>query len=563
MLATNPGQPSKPRAADQPPSEKRRRTGKDTTSHGPTLEVALVDIDLVVFGRYEIKAWFPSPYVIDQLEYRQATSAAKPPPQPEPATLRLKRQSNGRFLKKQPKSSRPTRHTHAFQEHPPDTLPTSPSHSTPPPETHDDDHRIQKHNRSPSPDSLSSLQSTSSPPSNHSDLHHPNHLLPVPPNHLYPSPQSHPSSLTSDPGPTTSHPASNHLLPHSRPPPALKLYVCDGCLKYLFSSESYLQHKMRCEATHPPGRKVYQSGKLIIREVDGSSAKLYCQCLCLFGKLFIDHKYIFFDVEGFKFYVLTEAGDEAGGRETIVGFFSKEKISYDGYNLACIVTLPPFQNKGHGTLLIEFSYELDRIEAEKGAGVFLEHSHKQVLGTPERPLSALGARGYLRFWTAVLVRFFRTLFTPPAPRAATKPSARRAAPPAETPIAISLEHISRSTRLRPDDVAFALVSSGLAVPKPRPAATRSTTPVSEEDEEEAFVITPRLVERVARKANVRRALLDPRHVLLNRPASPTPRDPSAAPAADNCSPPSDSSVHSLPPAPVCPSPRPTFLRTHT
>ncbi|WAR60542.1 hypothetical protein PtB15_9B481 [Puccinia triticina] len=477
MLATNPGQPSKPRAADQPPSEKRRRTGKDTTSHGPTLEVALVDIDLVVFGRYEIKAWFPSPYVIDQLEYRQATSAAKPPPQPEPATLRLKRQSNGRFLKKQLKSSRPTRHTHAFQEHPPDTLPTSPSHSTPPPETHDDDHRIQKHNRSPSPDSLSSLQSTSSPPSNHSDLHHPNHLLPVPPNHLYPSPQSHPSSLTSDPGPTTSHPASNHLLPHSRPPPALKLYVCDGCLKYLFSSESYLQHK---------------SGKLIIREVDGSSAKLYCQCLCLFGKLFIDHKYIFFDVEGFKFYVLTEAGDEAGGRETIVGFFSKEKISYDGYNLACIVTLPPFQNKGHGTLLIEFSYELDRIEAEKGAGVFLEHSHKQVLGTPERPLSALGARGYLRFWTAVLVRFFRTLFTPPAPRAATKPSARRAAPPAETPIAISLEHISRSTRLRPDDVAFAL-----------------------EDEEEAFVITPRLVERVARKANVRRALLDPRHVLLN------------------------------------------------
>lgn len=33
----------------------------------------------------------------------------------------------------------------------------------------------------------------------------------------------------------------------------------------------------------------------------------------------------------------------------------KEKISYDDYNLACIVTFPPFQKKGYGMLLIEFS----------------------------------------------------------------------------------------------------------------------------------------------------------------------------------------------------------------
>lgn len=33
----------------------------------------------------------------------------------------------------------------------------------------------------------------------------------------------------------------------------------------------------------------------------------------------------------------------------------QEKISYDDYNLACIVTFPPFQNRGFGKLLIEFS----------------------------------------------------------------------------------------------------------------------------------------------------------------------------------------------------------------
>jgi hypothetical protein len=34
---------------------------------------------------------------------------------------------------------------------------------------------------------------------------------------------------------------------------------------------------------------------------------------------------------------------------------AQEKISYDDYNLACIITFPPFQKRGFGTLLIEFS----------------------------------------------------------------------------------------------------------------------------------------------------------------------------------------------------------------
>lgn len=55
------------------------------------------------------------------------------------------------------------------------------------------------------------------------------------------------------------------------------------------------------------------------------------------------------------FYILTDADSQ---RDHVLGFFSKEKISYDDYNLACIVVLPPYQKKGYGMLLIEFSASL-------------------------------------------------------------------------------------------------------------------------------------------------------------------------------------------------------------
>ena len=74
------------------------------------------------------------------------------------------------------------------------------------------------------------------------------------------------------------------------------------------------------------------------------------------------------------FYILTDADSQ---RDHVLGFFSKvisllaspnpnvrsstllqEKISYDDYNLACIVVLPPYQKKGYGMLLIEFSEQV-------------------------------------------------------------------------------------------------------------------------------------------------------------------------------------------------------------
>ena len=80
--------------------------------------------------------------------------------------------------------------------------------------------------------------------------------------------------------------------------------------------------------------------------------KIYCQNLCLLSKMFLDHKSLFYDVEPFLFYVMTEV-DDLGAH--FVGYFSKEKRNSKDLNLSCIMTLPVRQRKGWGSLLIDFS----------------------------------------------------------------------------------------------------------------------------------------------------------------------------------------------------------------
>lgn len=135
--------------------------------------------------------------------------------------------------------------------------------------------------------------------------------------------------------------------------------------------------------------------------------QLYCQNLSLFAKLFLDNKSVFFDVTGFNYYLLAYTPPHPTlpdgvrdhmaepPRPQVVGFFSKEKMSWDNNNLACILVFPPWQRKGLGALLMGASYEISRRDG--------------VVGGPEKPISDLGRKGYRRFWAGEVARWLLSL----------------------------------------------------------------------------------------------------------------------------------------------------------
>ena len=126
------------------------------------------------------------------------------------------------------------------------------------------------------------------------------------------------------------------------------IYLCEFCLKYMKSQKCYQRHMVKCNLSHQ-GNEIYQKWSTSFFENDGRKNKEYAQNLCLLSKYFIDHKTLYYDTDAFLFYVLTHL-DTRGFH--IVGYFSKEKISSQDYNVACFLTKPPYQWKGYGKALI-------------------------------------------------------------------------------------------------------------------------------------------------------------------------------------------------------------------
>ncbi|CAK7568386.1 MAG: SAS complex subunit [Sporothrix epigloea] len=255
---------------------------------------------------------------------------------------------------------------------------------------------------------------------------------------------------------------------------------------------------------HHVEQTVKDEGEWSIWEVDGEKDVLFCQNLSLFAKLFLDNKSVFFDVTGFYYFLLvytppaslptslreaaaatslsvssTNANGQASilgaaPRPRVVGFFSKEKMSWDNNNLACILVFPPWQRKGLGALLMGISYEISRREG--------------VLGGPEKPISELGKKGYKRFWGAEIARWLLSIdiatassslslpaspstvpqttaipppIIPPPPPSLTARSAVARADAQQESLIIGIDDCSRATWIAREDCLYVLRDIGI------------------------------------------------------------------------------------------------------
>lgn len=181
----------------------------------------------------------------------------------------------------------------------------------------------------------------------------------------------------------------------------LKLYVCEYCFKYTTDEAQIDLHRSVCllsQSFPPLGTLVYWDSRTpyLIKRVKGYRHEVFAQNLALFGKLFIDDKSVYYNVDYFDFYIVygfDDNDEELYGtafrkKFKPMGFFSHEVNSWDAHNnLACVCVFPPYQGLRLGTLLIEFLYAL----ASKS------NEMKNRLG-PEFPLSPYGKKLYLRFW---------------------------------------------------------------------------------------------------------------------------------------------------------------------
>lgn len=218
-----------------------------------------------------------------------------------------------------------------------------------------------------------------------------------------------------------------------------KLHVCEFCFKYTAQQDKMMLHRTVCnlnKAFPPLGKLVYADMRspYLIKKVRGYRHELFCQNLSLFGKLFLEDKSVYYNVEAFDFYVIygydsatNEPPTDTVLRNTFkpMGFFSKEVNSWEpDNNLACVCVFPPYQRLHLGSLLVEFLYELARVTPGQDR-----------LG-PEFPLSPFGKVTYIRYWSKRLAFALLNDF------AAAK--------------AVSLTELADLTGFRKEDVLFTL-----------------------------------------------------------------------------------------------------------
>ncbi|KAG8345541.1 putative MOZ SAS family [Trypanosoma vivax] len=210
-----------------------------------------------------------------------------------------------------------------------------------------------------------------------------------------------------------------------------EIFLCEACLSYFPLELDLQQHMETCPHRYwIPGDEIYRCAKrkCVVFEIDGRRPECaaYTRRIARLAKLFLEEKTTLDDLHFFAFIALFEV-DDYGYHFT--GYFSKEwrKSVLCTNTLSCVVVLPPYRAKGYGSLLIEISYEMGRIE--------------RVPGTPERPLSATGRRVFQKMWQEEVLRAISSLH--------------------EKNLPVTINSLSSENGMTTEDVAVALHRLGI------------------------------------------------------------------------------------------------------